>query len=100
MSCLFGATVRFCAIGRGSDFDGRTETGVTASKATVAEGTHLRSDRRDLSIPRVIACCGSMVIVAGLERLTFETLRVLKERGAAVHCVVNSWENHRIVALA
>lgn len=50
--------------------------------------------------PRVIACCGGMVIVAGLERMTFEVLRVLSERGAAVHCIVNTWENHRIVALA
>jgi glycosyltransferase involved in cell wall biosynthesis len=49
--------------------------------------------------PRVLACCGGMVIVAGLERLTFEVLRVLHERGAAVHCILNSWENHRIVPL-
>jgi glycosyltransferase involved in cell wall biosynthesis len=49
---------------------------------------------------RVVTCCGAMVIVFGLERMTFEVLRVLRERGAAVHCIVNSWENHRIVALA
>lgn len=48
----------------------------------------------------MLACCGGMVIVAGLERMTFEVLRVLGEGGAAVHCVVNEWENHRIVALA
>jgi len=52
------------------------------------------------STPRVIACCGGMVIVAGLERMTFEVLRTLRQRGAAVHCIVNNWENHRIVALA
>jgi len=50
--------------------------------------------------PRVIACCSGMVIVSGLERSTFEVLRALRERGAAVHCLVNSWENHRIIALA
>ena len=50
--------------------------------------------------PRVVACCGGMVIVGGLERMTFEVLRVLRDRGAVVHCIVNSWENHRIVALA
>ncbi len=50
--------------------------------------------------PRVIVCCGGMVIVAGLERMTFEVLRTLRQRGAAVHCIVNNWENHRIVALA
>lgn len=54
----------------------------------------------DTSSVRVIACCGGMVIVAGLERMTFEVLRSLSERGAAVHCIVNTWENHRIVALA
>jgi glycosyltransferase involved in cell wall biosynthesis len=41
-----------------------------------------------------------MVVVGGLERMTFEVLRVARERGAAVHCVLNSWENHRIVGLA
>jgi len=50
--------------------------------------------------PRIIACCGGMVIVSGLERMTFEVLRVAREQGAAVHCIVNTWENHRIVALA
>jgi glycosyltransferase involved in cell wall biosynthesis len=46
--------------------------------------------------PRVLACCGGMVIVSGLERMTFETLRVLSQRGAAVHCVLNSWSHARI----
>jgi glycosyltransferase involved in cell wall biosynthesis len=50
--------------------------------------------------PRVVACCGGMVTVSGVERMTFEVLRVLRERGAAVHCIVNSWENHRIIPMA
>jgi glycosyltransferase involved in cell wall biosynthesis len=50
--------------------------------------------------PRVIACCGGMVVVSGLERMTFEVLRVVRARGGAVHCVVNEWENFRIVDLA
>lgn len=49
--------------------------------------------------PRVLACCGGMVIVSGLERMTFETLRVLSERGAAIHCVLNSWSHARILPL-
>lgn len=50
---------------------------------------------------RVIACCGSMVLVGGLERMTFEVLRVLREKDAAVvHTIVNWWDNSRIVALA
>ncbi len=49
--------------------------------------------------PRVVACCGGMVIVSGLERMSFEVLRVLKENGAEIHCILNSWENHRIQEL-
>lgn len=37
-----------------------------------------------------------MVVVFGMERMTFEVLRVLRESGTEVHCVVNEWENHRI----
>ena len=55
---------------------------------------------RDVQAPRVVACCGGMVIVSGLERMTFEVLGVVRKRGGSVHCIVNSWENHRIVELA
>ena len=55
---------------------------------------------RDVQVPRVVACCGGMVIVSGLERMTFEVLGVVRKRGGSVHCIVNSWENHRIVELA
>jgi hypothetical protein len=41
-----------------------------------------------------------MVVVYGVERMTFEALRIPRERGMADHCIVNSWENHLIVALA
>jgi hypothetical protein len=46
--------------------------------------------------PRVLALCGNMVVVFGAERMTFEILRVLREGGAEVHCIINEWENHRI----
>ena len=52
-----------------------------------------------MSEVRVIACFGGMVIVSGMERMSFEVLRVLKENGAEVHCILNSWENHRIQKL-
>jgi glycosyltransferase involved in cell wall biosynthesis len=55
--------------------------------------------RRHAQAPRVVACCGGMVIVSGLERMTFEVLGVVRKRGGSVHCIVNSWENHRIVEL-
>jgi glycosyltransferase involved in cell wall biosynthesis len=49
---------------------------------------------------RVLACCGNMVLVGGLERMTFEVLRTLRQRGTAVHCIVNSWSNDAIVRMA
>ncbi|MGE0393459.1 MAG: glycosyltransferase family 4 protein [Vicinamibacterales bacterium] len=54
-------------------------------------------DRRPL---RVLACCGDMSVVYGLERMTFEVLRVLREHGAPVHCILNTWEDGRILAMA
>jgi glycosyltransferase involved in cell wall biosynthesis len=50
--------------------------------------------------PRVITPVTGMVIVFGVERMSFEVLRVLRERGAAIHCVVNTWGSRRIVDLA
>jgi glycosyltransferase involved in cell wall biosynthesis len=55
---------------------------------------------RSTSESRVLACCGGMVLVGGAERMTFEVLRTLREHGAAVHCIVNSWEHQRITPLA
>jgi glycosyltransferase involved in cell wall biosynthesis len=49
---------------------------------------------------RIIACCGQMVIAGGLERMTFEALDAARAGGAAVHAIVNGWENFRITALA
>jgi glycosyltransferase involved in cell wall biosynthesis len=51
-----------------------------------------------MKTPRVLACCGGMVIVGGLERMILEVLRTIQERGGSVHCVINSWEPHRIQA--
>ena len=56
--------------------------------------------RQETPPSRVVACCGGMVVVSGLERMTFEVLGIVRRRGGAVHCIVNSWENHRIVELA
>jgi glycosyltransferase involved in cell wall biosynthesis len=67
-----------------------------ASVGLVAAAESLAARRS----PRVIACCGGMVMVSGLERMTFEVLRVVRRHGATVHCIVNGWENHRIVPLA
>ena len=48
-------------------------------------------DRR--ATPRVIACCGHMSMISGLERMTFEVLRALRARGTPVHCILNTWAN-------
>ena len=40
-----------------------------------------------------------MVVVFGMERMTFAILRALRSQGADVHCIVNGWENHRVVPL-
>ena len=50
--------------------------------------------------PRVIATMGNMVSVFGLERMSFEVLRTLRENGAAVHCIVNCWQSSRVVDMA
>lgn len=50
--------------------------------------------------PRIIATLGNMVSVFGLERMSFEVLRTMREGGAAVHCVVNRWQSSRVVDLA
>jgi len=49
---------------------------------------------------RVVACCGGMVLAGGLERMTFEILRVVRDKGGVVHCIVNGWDHSRIVAMA
>jgi glycosyltransferase involved in cell wall biosynthesis len=48
--------------------------------------------------PRVLACCGGMIVVGGLERMILQALATVRERGGAVHCIVNGWERDRIVA--
>lgn len=41
-----------------------------------------------------------MVLVFGMERMSFELLRVLRENALPVHCIVNRWGSQRIVAMA
>ena len=67
-------------------------TGLVAACQALADGS--------AGTARVVACCGGMVIVSGLERMTFEVLRVVRRNGGSVHCIVNNWENERIVELA
>jgi glycosyltransferase involved in cell wall biosynthesis len=66
----------------------------------VVTGPPVGSRRPEAAAPRVVACCGGMVLVGGLERMSFEILRALRDRGAVIHCIVNWWDNSRIIALA
>lgn len=49
---------------------------------------------------RLVACCGSMVVPGGAERMTFEVLRRARRRGVGVHCIVNTWSSTPIVDMA
>jgi glycosyltransferase involved in cell wall biosynthesis len=71
----------------------------TAGLVTAGRLVARRAIPRPTSSPRVLATCGDMVVPGGLERMTFEALRALVDDGAQVHCIVNSWENSRIVGL-
>ena len=55
---------------------------------------------RRRSDTRVLALCGGMVIAGGAERMLFEVLRGLRDRGVTVHCVVNNWASDPIRAMA
>jgi glycosyltransferase involved in cell wall biosynthesis len=41
--------------------------------------------------PRVLACCGAMFTLGGLERMIVEALRTVVSNGGQVHCIVSSW---------
>ncbi|MDO8793165.1 MAG: glycosyltransferase, partial [Vicinamibacterales bacterium] len=69
-----------------------------ATDGLVRLGTRLLArPRREHGSPRVIACCGSMSTVFGLERMTLEVLGALRARGASVRCIVNDWGSSAIV---
>jgi glycosyltransferase involved in cell wall biosynthesis len=74
-------------------------TGLLAATQAVANGRRRRG-RQENHSPCIIACCGGMVLFGGLERMVFQTLQVARECGSAVHCIVNDWENFRIVEAA
>ena len=60
----------------------------------------IAAQRNERGRPRILACCGNMVIPGGLERMTFAALGACREQGAAVHVVVNGWASRGIVSLA
>ena len=80
-------------------YDAMTSGVVRASRSVVPHSLGPEPVWRESS-PRIVACCGQMVIAGGLERMTFEVLNATRKSGAASHAIVNGWENFRITPLA
>jgi glycosyltransferase involved in cell wall biosynthesis len=59
-----------------------------------------RAARVAMPAERLVACCGGMARPGGLERMTFEVLRIARRHHMAVHCIVNTWGSGTIVDLA
>ncbi len=72
----------------------------TAGVLAAARRVHAH---RSLSIttnpgaPRIVAAFGNMAIISGVERMSFEVLRTVRDRGGAVHCIVNKWASGQVV---
>jgi glycosyltransferase involved in cell wall biosynthesis len=99
------------SLASGHDFSGACTSRVARCSFTAATDGLVAASRRVVArrrvpeaaragAPRVVAVCGGMVSVFGLERIAFEVLRALSERGARVHCIVNRWSSSPIVGLA
>ena len=82
-----------------SDVATMTDGLVRACRSVIRHSPGPEPDWRAATL-RAVACCGDMVIAGGLERMTFEVLRVMGERGIPSHAIVNGWENFRITPLA
>jgi glycosyltransferase involved in cell wall biosynthesis len=83
----------------GSSYDAMTSGLVRACRSVIRHSPGPEPDWSGAS-QRIVATCGQMIIAGGLERMTFEVLRVLGDHGMAAHCIVNGWENFRITPLA
>ena len=80
-------------------YDAMTEGLVRACRSVITRSPGPEADVPSGAV-RVVACCGQLVIVGGVERMTFLMMSVLRACGARVHCIVNGWENFRITPMA
>jgi glycosyltransferase involved in cell wall biosynthesis len=87
------------ALAAANGFEAMTAGLVRACRSVIRHSPGPEPDWRS-SPQRIVAPCGQMVMAGGLERMTFEVLRVLREQGMATHAIVNGWENFRITPLA
>jgi glycosyltransferase involved in cell wall biosynthesis len=73
-----------------------------ATNGVVAAARRVHA-RRSLPItgnpgtPRIVAAFGNMAIISGVERMSFEVLLTVRDRGGAVHCIVNKWASGQVV---
>jgi glycosyltransferase involved in cell wall biosynthesis len=77
-------------------FSRATEGLVRASRAVVQN----RAPVRSTATVRVVVPAGHLVAPGGMEHMTFLAIENLIEQGAAVHCVLNSWDSHQMARLA
>jgi glycosyltransferase involved in cell wall biosynthesis len=56
--------------------------------------------RGRVEAPRVLVCAEHLVVPGGLERMTAEVVRAVKEAGGTVHWLLNDWDSRQIAALA
>ena len=89
---------RLCRVAAGVQLDAMTTGLARACRSVITRspGNRARLERRAAADRGLLR---SMVIAGGLERMTFEVLRVLRDRHAGAR-IVNDWENFRITPLA
>jgi len=73
-----------------------------ATDGVVAAARRVHARRRlpinaNPGAPRIVAAFGNMAMISGVERMSFELLRTVRDRGGAVHCIVNEWKSGQVV---
>ena len=56
--------------------------------------------RGRVEAPRVLVCAEHLVVPGGLERMTAEVVRAVKDAGGAAHWLLNDWDSRQIAAMA
>jgi len=83
------------AIAATHSFERATDGVLTAARRVHAHRT--LSMTANAGAPRIVAAFGNMAMISGVERMSFEVLRTVRDRGGAVHCIVNTWGSGQVV---